>query len=77
MATLSSSFLLPVFDLRAWQLQEVSWWSPMHFGSLDAHAPMGVAAVPQGDPCSVLEMAVRKAFWALPESFVEGLAVAE
>eukprot|EP00974_Lingulodinium_polyedra_P035499 3406882-Lingulodinium_polyedra.AAC.1 len=37
-------------------------------------APKGIAALPKGDPMDALRMGAFKAFWQLPETWVDDLA---
>eukprot|EP00974_Lingulodinium_polyedra_P090659 8792011-Lingulodinium_polyedra.AAC.1 len=72
--SVGDTFLLTVFQLANWELLEVQWASPMHVGNLDHAAPCGLVALAKGGPSPALSMGARKAFWALPESYLDDLA---
>ena len=41
------SYLMPIFNLRDWQVQELTWLSPVHYGIKAAGAPPGILGVPK------------------------------
>lgn len=69
-----SNLLQPVFDIRQWEAFELQWVSPSHLGCRGSDAPKGVVGLPVAAPVGVLQLAATRAFWAVPEAFLDDLA---
>ena len=70
---LDTEYLSPVFNYNEWTLLEVEWLSPVHLSKLSPKAPIRISLVKKGEPKSVMVAATEKAFWQLPEYYLNAI----